>query len=102
MRIISIKTLREFWQRRPDAERPLKDWFRTTEAARWRNFLEVRQIFASADTVKAASGNTVTVFDIGGNKFRLIAAIHHNTGTVYALLVLTHREYDAEKWKARL
>ncbi len=102
MRVISIKTLREFWQRRPDAEKPLKDWFRATEAGDWRNFMEVRQVFRSADIVKVGSGNTVTVFDIGGNKYRPITAIHYNTGVVYALMVLTHGEYDAESWKARL
>lgn len=102
MRIISIRTLREFWQRHPDAQTPLKDWFRATEAAGWRNFMDVRQTFGSADTAKVDSGNTVTIFDIGGNKYRLIAAIHYNAGVLYALMVLTHKEYDTNKWKGQL
>ncbi len=102
MRVISIKTLRDFWQRHPDAERPLKDWFGLAEAGEWRSFMDMRQVCRSADTVRVGSGNTVTVFDIGGNKYRLITAIHYNTGVVYALMVLTHREYDAESWKDRL
>ncbi|MCX7346941.1 MAG: type II toxin-antitoxin system HigB family toxin [Alphaproteobacteria bacterium] len=102
MRIISIKTLRDFWKRYRDAEKPLKDWFGTTEAAQWQTFMDVRQTFGSADTAVVASGNTVTIFDIGGNKYRLIAAIHYNTATVYAMMVLTHKEYDTNKWKAQL
>ena len=102
MRVISVKTLKEFWRRHADAEGPLLDWYEVTERARWRNFVEVKQTFGTADAVKVASGNTVTVFDIGGNKYRLIAAIHYNAGVVYALMVLTHREYDTSKWKARL
>lgn len=102
MRIVAIKTLRDFWQRHADAQAPLRDWFRTTEAARWRNFMDVRRTFVSADTAKVESGNTVTIFDIGGNKYRLIASIHYNTGVVYAMMVLTHAQYDSRKWKARL
>jgi mRNA interferase HigB len=102
MRIVSIRTLREFWRRHPDAQTPLRNWFCATEAADWSSFMDVRQTFGSADTAKVGSGNTVTVFDIGGNKYRLIAAIHYNTGVVYALMVLTHKEYDTNKWKAQL
>ena len=102
MRVISIRTLREFWQRHPDAAKPLKDWFGAVERAQWRDFLDVRQTFGSADTAKVRSGNTATIFDIGGNKYRLIAAIHYNTATVYAMMVLTHKEYDTDRWKAQL
>jgi len=101
MRIISIRTLREFWQRHADAQTPLKDWFKTTETAEWQTFMDVRQTFGTADTAKVDSGNTVTIFDIGGNKYRLIAAIHYNARVVYALMVLTHKEYDTNKWKAQ-
>jgi len=102
MRVISIKTLRDFWQRYPDAEQPLRDWFGTTEAAEWRNFLEVRQSFGRADTATVKSGNIVTIFDIGGNKYRLITAVHYNTQTVYAMMVLTHKEYSRNRWKDQL
>jgi len=102
MRIISLKTLRQFWQRHADAETPLRDWFGTTKTARWNDLTDVRATFASADPVTVASGNTTTVFNIGGNTYRLITAIHYNTGVVYALLVMTHAEYSRDKWKARL
>ena len=55
---------------------------------------EIRQIFPSADKV-----GRLTVFDIGGNKFRLIAAIHYNRNKVYIRAVLTHKEYDKGNWK---
>ena len=102
MRVISPKALRTFWNEWPDSEAPLRLWYAATIAAQWRNFMQVRTTFAAADTVKVASGNTVTVFDIGGNKYRLITAIYYNTGCVYALLVLTRKQYDKQTWKDRL
>lgn len=66
------------------------------------HFADVRRTYPSADKVKVASGNTVTVFNIGGNKIRLVTAIHYNTQTVYILRVLTHQEYDKEGWKRQL
>lgn len=49
-----------------------------------------------------SSGRQVCIFDIGGNNYRLIAAIHYNTGKVFVLRILTHKEYDSEKWKREL
>jgi mRNA interferase HigB len=102
MRIISLKTLRQFWRRYADAKTPLRSWFKTSKAARWDDLTEVRATFPTADPVIVASGNTVTVFNIGGNKYRLITAIHYNTGVVFVLMVLTHAEYSRDKWKDRL
>jgi mRNA interferase HigB len=98
MRVISLKMLKTFWSKHADAESPLRLWFKIAEKTTWRNFTEVRGSFPSADTAKVASGNTVVIFDIGGNKYRLIAAIHYNTGCVYALRVMTHAEYSKNKW----
>jgi mRNA interferase HigB len=102
MRVISIKTLRDFWRVHREAQNPLRDWFEIVEAVQWRNFMDVRRTFAHADTAVVRSGNTVTIFDVGGNKYRLIASIHYNTGVVYAMMVLTHKEYDNQKWKDQL
>lgn len=102
MRVISLKMLKAFWARHPDAQEPLRAWFRITTASQWSNFLAVRQTFGSVDTAKVNSNNTVTIFDIGGNKYRLITAIHYNTGCVYALMVMTHAEYSRDKWKEQL
>jgi mRNA interferase HigB len=80
----------------------LDEWFRLTEKADWRNFADVRRNFGQTDVVKVKSGNTVCVFDIGGNKFRLVAKASYEKGKIYVLRVLTHKEYDTEKWKADL
>jgi mRNA interferase HigB len=65
-----------------------------TSAAKWQNFVEVRQVFASADLV----GN-FTVFNIGGNKYRLIAFIDYTYQKIFIRNVLTHADYDKDEWK---
>jgi mRNA interferase HigB len=97
MHIISEKKLREFWEKRPDAEEPLRAWIRVTRRAGWKSFAEVRSVYARADLV-----GPLVVFNIGGNKYRLIAAIHFNRGKVYIRHVLTHAEYDRGGWKEGL
>ena len=59
----------------------------------------MRAVISSTDDVTVESGRRVVVFNIGGNKYRLIAAVHYNTQIVYALLFMTHAEYDKDKWK---
>ena len=101
MRVISRKRLKEFWATYPDAETPLKRWYLLTKNANWKNPTDVVQTFGTkaVDPVKVNSGKTVTVFDIGGNKYRLVAAIHFDYQRVFALRVMTHGEYDRENWK---
>jgi mRNA interferase HigB len=94
MHVISKKKLREFWEKHPRAKSPLENWYQIAKNAQWENFAEVRETFNTADAV----GHYV-VFDIGGNKYRLIAAIHHNRGKLFVRHVLTHAEYDEGKWK---
>jgi len=92
--IISRKALRDFWEKHPDSQAPLTRWFRVVKAGQFGSFPELRAVFPSADKV----GKWV-VFNIGGNKYRLIASVHFNRGKLYVREVLTHREYDEEKWK---
>ena len=94
MHVISMKPLRAFWAEHPDAEEPLRRWLKTAEDAEWDSFAEVRAVFAHADQV-----GKVTVFNVGGNKYRLVAAIHFNRGRLYVRHVLTHAEYDRGQWK---
>jgi mRNA interferase HigB len=65
-----------------------------TKLAQWQNFAELRQIFASADLV-----GKLTVFNIGGNKYRLITYIDYQSQKVFIRHVLTHAEYDTDSWK---
>jgi len=102
MRIITRKRLREFAKKYPDANEPLQKWYRTFREAQWGNLQDVRRVFRHADTVTVGSGRTVTVFNICGNRYRLIAAIHYNRKRVYVLRLLTHAEYSKDFWKDRL
>ena len=94
MHVIAKPALVEFWTNHPDAEGPLQAWYRVMEQEVFTDFNELRETFASADY---ADG--LTVFNIGGNKYRLIAAIHYNRHKVYIRAVLTHAEYDRGRWK---
>ena len=94
MHVISKKKLREFWDRFPKAKTPLEAWYQIAKVARWENFGELRRTFGAADRV-----GRFVVFNIGGNKYRLIAAIHFNRGKLFIRHVLTHAEYDEGKWK---
>ena len=102
MRVIKRLPLLEFGALHPQAVAPLDDGYRLAESAVWRNFAELRRSFGQTDVAKVRSGNTVCVFDIGGNKFRLIAKVSYEKGKVYVLRILTHKEYDTDKWKAEL
>jgi mRNA interferase HigB len=73
-----------------------------TSAAVWKSLVDTRKTFPHADQVTVASNRTVTVFNIGGNNYRLITAIHYNTKIVYILRFLTHAQYDKDAWKKAL
>lgn len=102
MRIITCKRLREFAERYPDAAEPLRKWQRLVREAEWRSLQDVRRVYPHADMVKVGSENAVTVFNIGGNKYRLIVAIHYDRQRVYVLRLLTHSEYSKGSWKDTL
>ncbi len=94
MHVISRKRLNEFAEQYPEAASSLAHWYSLAKRTDFSNFAELRAIFPSADKV-----GSLTVFNIGGNKVRLIAAIHYNRRKVYIRAVLTHTEYDEERWK---
>ena len=94
MHIISRKALRQFWEHFPDSKNALSHWFNAIQKNNFDNFNELRATFPTADQV-----GDLIVFNIGGNKYRLIASIHFNRGKVYIRNVLTHREYDKGAWK---
>ncbi len=102
MRIAARDRLFRASRRHADAARPLLAWARVTEASDWNNLVDVHQVFPLADAVKVDSGNTVTIFNIGGNKYRLLTAISYPIRAVHVLAILTHAEYDKDKWKRTL
>lgn len=94
MRVISRRTLRDFIRQHPDAEPSLDRWYRVVRRASWRSLVDVRRVFPHADQVGRR-----TVFNIAGNNYRLIARINYRAQKLYVLAVLTHAEYDREKWQ---
>ncbi len=102
MRVIKPSRIHEFGQDFPDADSPLRAWLKVTRNSNWRNLAGVRAGYPSADGVKVRSGRTVVVFNIGGNKYRLIVAMHYDKAKAYVLRFLTHAEYDKGRWKEQL
>ena len=95
MHIISRKALQTFWEQHPDSKSALSRWFKILQRSEFSSFEALRATFPSADKV----GDWI-VFNIGGNKYRLIASIHFNRGKVYIRHILTHRDYDRGGWKS--
>ena len=91
MRIIARRALKDHWEQpnRSDSEAPLKAWFAIAKKADWRNFSQVREQFGSASAV----GSRV-VFNIAGNKYRLVVRIHYEAQITFVRFVGTHKEYD--------
>jgi mRNA interferase HigB len=89
MRVISRRALREFWEIHPQAKHSLSAWFRVMERSEFADFNGVKGTFGTADYVAP-----YTIFDVGGNKLRVITAIHYNRERVYIRHVFTHPEYD--------
>ncbi len=90
MRIISKKALRDFWQKHADSEQQLKSWFQETSNAQWKNTKQIKKEYPSASFL---NDNRV-VFNIKGNKYRLIVKINYDYGMVWIRFVGTHAEYD--------
>jgi mRNA interferase HigB len=92
MRIISRKALREFWKqlRYADSEQPLKAWFREASKADWNSPSAIKTMYRSASIV----GNNRVVFNIAGNKYRLVVKINYPYRVIYVRFVGTHRQYD--------
>ncbi len=90
MHVISRKRLREFWERAPEAEQALRAWFHEAKAATWRNSAELKKQYGSASIINAER----VVFNICGNKYRMVVRINYASGTVFVLFLGTHREYD--------
>jgi mRNA interferase HigB len=94
MRIISRKALREFWETHPDAESSLRQWEAIVRRAEWGDWADLKATYGSADQVEES-----VVFNVGENKYRLIAIVSYPKGKVYIRHVLTHKEYDRGAWK---
>jgi len=90
MRIIALGTLRIFWQKHADAEIPLRSWYAAASRADWRDPADVKAAYRSASFI----ANNRVVFNIKGNEYRLVVAVHYNRGMMFIRFIGTHREYD--------
>ena len=94
MHVISRKKLREYCKKHADSCDALNEWYKTTSKAQWSNLLEVQVVYPKAEVVGG-----FTVFNIKGNQHRLIVDIVYPDQTVFIKYILTHSEYDKDKWK---
>jgi len=94
MNAISLRRIREFFSIHRDAKSSLVAWHKVVNKASWRNFAELKRVYPSADLV-----GRYTIFNIAGNKYRLIARIVYRSQTLFIVAILTHGEYNLGKWK---
>lgn len=90
MRIIARKTLREFWEKRPDARQALQAWYADVKHAEWASPADIKAIYRNASFLS----NNRVVFNIKGNRYRLIVSIQYEFRIVYVRFIGTHPEYD--------
>jgi mRNA interferase HigB len=91
MHVIARKALINFWTRYPDSEQSLSAWFHEAIGAKWRTSADVKRMFGSASVINAER----VVFNVCGNKYRLVVRINYGSGAIFIRFVGTHAEYDA-------
>lgn len=94
MRVIAKRTLREFWESTPkyaDAEDPLRAWYREAKQAVWQTLADVKEQYRNASILK----NNRTVFNIAGNKYRLVVEINYPAQIIFIRFIGTHQDYDS-------
>ena len=94
MHVISRKKLIEFWKEYPKTKNALETFYTIMDKTNFSHFNHLKQAFPNVDQV-----GKCTIFDVGGNKVRVIAAIHYDSHKIYIRHVLTHADYDKDKWK---
>jgi mRNA interferase HigB len=100
--VIGRRKLRDFYQARPERRQhggAFEDWYKIARRAEWDNFQEAKATFVQTDVASGGQGKTATIFDVGGNKCRIVANIDYMRKTVLIVAVLTHAEYDKGIWK---
>ena len=90
MRVISVRALREFWQKHSDAEQALRAWYHEAKSAEWNTPDDIKQSYGSADILR----DNRVVFNIKGNHYCLVVKINYSVGIVFIRFVGTHAEYD--------
>ena len=94
MRLLGRDQIESFSRKHPDSTSGLKSWAQAIESNSFQHFVELKKTFGTADQVKPH-----TVFNIAGNKYRIIALVHYQLQSVAVEEVLTHRDYDRGRWR---
>lgn len=104
--MISRRKLRDYYEARPERRQhadAFEDWFKLTRKATWQSFADAKALFGQTDVARdTASGRTATIFDVGGNKYRVIALVDYVRQTVLVTHVMDHKEYDKGNWKTEI
>ncbi len=90
MRIIALKTLRLFWEQHPDARQALQAWYRDAKRATWTTPVDITNVYRNASIV----GHNRVVFNIRGNRYRLVVAVNYTAGIIYIRFMGMHQDYD--------
>jgi len=102
VRLLSLSTLRAFWQQQPDSERFLREWAKVVEHSQWASTHDVKQSLPSADQL----GDRLVCFDIHNNQYRLIAIVDYTFQVVLVRFLGTHDDYDhllsQKNWRKKL
>jgi mRNA interferase HigB len=99
--VISRKRLRKFYLAKPERKAhaaAFDNWFRIARKARWYNFQELKATFGQSDVATGDSGRTAMIFDVGGNKYRILAHVDYVRQTVMVAAVMDHKEFDRRSW----
>jgi mRNA interferase HigB len=100
--VISRRKLKDFYNTdstRRNHANAFEDWFRIARKAHWQNFQDAKATFGQTDVATGSNGGTATIFDIGGNKYRVVAQIDYRRQTILIKAVLDHKQYDKGFWK---
>jgi len=95
MHIVSYRAVRQFVEMHPESAGPLNHWYRVAKRAAWSSFADVKFSFNTADVVAP-----YIVFNVGGNKYRLVASIHFGARTLFIRAIMSHKEYERGGWKS--
>ena len=102
MNVISRNMLRAFYSAKAERSRhaaAFEAWFKLARKAHWQNFTDTKATFGQTDVATGVTGRTATIFDIGGNKYRILAHVDYQRQTVKIEAVMDHKEYDKNLWK---
>ncbi len=102
MNVLAPRTLRAFAELYPEAEEPLRDWYNHLRSCEPQNFAQLREQFNSVDVSHTKDDQIVFIFDVGGNKYRVVCSINFNSNIAFIKLILTHDEYTNWNKKGRL